>query len=76
VERAVVQDTATVQEGLLVRVNDGSGPLDVLIDSDLGVSLNQFVVGAAFDFVGVLVPISGGRRWILEPRSAADITAR
>ena len=72
---AVVTDTATIQGGFLVTVNDGSGQLDVdirattliVIDSTSGI-----VPSATGDFTGVLVPTGTGR-WTLRPRSDADI---
>jgi hypothetical protein len=75
VERATVRDTSTTAEGLEVTVDDGSGPLDVLIDAEVPISFNLFVPGAVFDYTGVLVPRPGGRSWILKPRSRADVSA-
>ena len=72
----IVRDTSTVADGLAVSVEDASGAATVLIDADLGISFNQFVPGARFDFTGVLVPTAGGRSWVLKPRSARDVTGR
>ena len=73
---ATVRDTTTVTDGLLVEVNDGSGTLDVLVDSDVAISFNLFTPGAVVDVVGLLVPRPGGRSWALKPRARSDVTVR
>jgi hypothetical protein len=78
---AVVADTATVLGSLTLTVDDGSGPLTVLLDRVADIAFRPpFAVGsldpgARYDLVGVLVPTGGGS-WVLRPRSALDLTPR
>lgn len=74
-------DTATVLGGLRLQVDDGSGPLTVVLDRVADAAFRppflagQWDAGERFDFVGVLVPLSPGT-WALRPRNAFDLTPR
>jgi hypothetical protein len=78
---AVVSDTATVLGSLTMTVNDGSGPLTVVLDRVADVAFRPpFAVGplaatSRYDLRGVLVP-SGTGAWVLRPRDALDLTPR
>lgn len=78
VASAVVQDTSrdTTTGDFHARVDDGSGPLDVVIDQNLGLALGIYVVGATLDVTGLLVPASGGASWVLKPREARDLVLK
>lgn len=74
-------DTATVLGSLRLEVNDGSGPLTVVLDRVADAAFRppflagQWDAGERFDFVGVLVPLAPGT-WALRPRNAFDLTPR
>ncbi len=73
VTRAVVKDTLTLPTGdYRMHVDDGSGPLTVVLDRDLGLRLTPFIPGATIDFTGLLIPNTGGATWFLKPRAATD----
>jgi len=78
---AVVTDTATVAGSLTMTVDDGSGPLTVLLDrvADIGFrapfAFGPQVAGTRYDLVGVLVP-NGSGSWVLRPRAVLDLTPR
>jgi hypothetical protein len=59
---------------ILLTVNDGSGPIDVLLDKDVAFTSGPYQAGALLNAVGVLVP-SGSGTWRLKPARAADATA-
>jgi hypothetical protein len=71
----VIADTATIAPfgDFRVRVNDGTGLLEVLLDRDSGFQLSPFVPGATLDVTGLLTPLPGGRDWRLKPRQSSDI---
>lgn len=68
-----VADTAAAGTDRLVRVDDGSGALDVVIAGALGLDARGLVPGRAVEITGLLVPTPGGRAWILRPRSREDV---
>jgi len=72
IQNADIVSTATVTDGVLLTVDDGSGAVGVLVDASVFVELTPFVPGAVVDVVGVLVPDSGV--WVLKPRSAGGLT--
>ncbi|MGH7502332.1 MAG: hypothetical protein ACREL7_11300 [Longimicrobiales bacterium] len=76
VSNALISDSATTANGSrLLRVDDGSGRLDVILSENLNWSpINQYAPGARFDFTGLLVPDPGDfSRWQLKPRARSDI---
>jgi hypothetical protein len=68
---ALVSDTLTINGDLRLTVDDGSGPLEVLLDRDAGLQLGV-QPGAILDVTGVLIPITGGASWRLKPRGPTD----
>ena len=72
IQDAGIVSTATVTDGVLLTVDDGSGAVGVLVDASVLVDLTPFVPGAVVNVVGVLVPDSGV--WVLKPRAAGDLT--
>jgi len=73
VKSAVVQDTLTLPTGdFRMHVDDGSGPITVILDRDLGLRLSPFIPTATLDLTGLLVPNTGGGSWFLKPRAASD----
>jgi hypothetical protein len=78
---AAITDTATVAGSLRLAVDDGSGPLTVLLDRAADITFRPpfaagtWDAGDRFDFIGVLVP-SGTGIWALRPRNAFDLTPR
>lgn len=78
---ATVLDTATVLGSLNVLVDDGSGPLTVVLDrvADVGFrtpfAVGPLSAGSRYDLVGVLVP-NGSGSWVLRPRAVLDLTPR
>lgn len=74
---AAINDTATVADGLQLRVDDGSGALELILDSDVPfTNLADYVPGAVLDAQGVLVPTAGGATWQLKPRFDSDLTIK
>ncbi len=73
---AVILDTATTAGDLLLTVDDGSGPLGVLLDQDAPfTSLDPFLPDTVIDATGVLVPTAAGN-WQLKPRSDDDLVVK
>lgn len=76
VQNAVVRDTATVARGLRLTVDDGSGPLTVLVDRQSNIAPNPpFIPGASVDLTGVLAATGAGT-WQLRPRNSEDVAVR
>jgi hypothetical protein len=68
----LVGDTATVGGELKLTVDDGTGPLEVLLDRDSGFQ-QGILPGAILDVSGVLVPTATGSSWMLKPRAPSDV---
>jgi hypothetical protein len=73
-----IADTATVADGFLLSVDDGSGTLAVLLDKDAPfLDPTAFVPGLVIDATGLLVPTPGiPDTWGLKPRSDVDLTVK
>ena len=69
---ALVGDTATIGGDLRLTVDDGTGPLEVLLDRDAGFQLGV-LPGAIIDVTGLLVPLPSGTAWRLKPRAPSDL---
>jgi hypothetical protein len=73
VDSARVSSTTTVNGDLVVTINDGSGPLDVVLDGDINFNVGEFLLPGSYVKVsGLLVPTGSGT-WRLKPRSATDL---
>lgn len=78
---AAITDTATVLGNLTMTMDDGSGPVTVVLDraADLAfrppLAPNQYEAPNRFDIVGVLVPTGTGT-WVVKPRSVLDLVRR
>ncbi len=76
VRQAVVTDTASVDDGFVMTVDDGSGPLDIFLDGQIPFDLDPLVPEALLKRVrGLLVPQAGGVEWLLKPRFPVDVEA-
>jgi DNA/RNA endonuclease YhcR with UshA esterase domain len=79
VESAVVQDTSRTGAGeFVLTVDDGSGPVDVVLDAQITFS-PQFggaILGSTLDVTGLLVPATTGTRWLLKPRQNDDLVVQ
>ncbi len=74
ITQATIGDTATTAAGdFLITVDDGSGPLQVLLDQDTGIQRAPYQPDVTIHVTGVLVPRPGGGAWMLKPRSSADL---
>jgi hypothetical protein len=76
---ATIADTLTSPDGKTFTVNDGSGPVRVLLDNNINfgtqAQLNAYAPGVKVNLSGVLVPnplVAG--TWMLKPRERLDIT--
>jgi hypothetical protein len=70
-----VISTVTSGSELILTVNDGSGPLEVRVRTDIGINLGPLVPGAVVNLTGLLVPHSTTpASWRLRVRTGADIT--
>lgn len=78
---AAIADTATVGGHLTVTMDDGSGPVTVVLDRAADPAFRPPLPASTydamrrFDIVGVLVPTGAGA-WRVRPRSALDLTPR
>jgi RecJ-like exonuclease len=76
VAAAMVSDTLTVNGAKTMTVNDGSGPLTIVLPPNTGFNpLAQWRPGISIDAVGLLVPDAASPgKWILKPRNRPDLT--
>jgi hypothetical protein len=74
--RIIATATSTTTNELTLTVDDGSGPLDVLLDRDVGFASAGFVTGAVLDITGLLITKPGGAEWLLKPRHPSDVVVR
>lgn len=75
---AAVEDTAAVATGdYRLTVNDGSGPVVVLLDANIGFSFPAAIIGRHVDVTGLLVPDEqASGRWVIKPRTRTEFTIR
>ena len=72
-DSARIADTATVNQDLVVTVDDGVGQLEVVFDGDAQFDPGSFLLpGADIAVTGLLVPTGTGT-WRLKPRSDIDV---
>lgn len=82
IEGAEVQDTTWTPAGeLALTVDDGSGPVDVVLRFNVpfpaGEDGQPRIIGAEMDVTGVLLPsTSATGTWIIRPREPADVSTR
>ena len=70
---ATMIDISTVATDVAIRMNDGSGPLDVVFDPNLGPPAPPAPLGGTLSGNGVLVPATGST-WQLKVRADTDVT--
>lgn len=68
INSAAILSATPVGSALQVTVDDASGPVDLLLDENLGAVPGQFPVGMSVRAQGVLVPTGTGF-WQLKPRA-------
>ena len=73
VVNATITDTQTVGSDFVMTVDDGSGPLDVVLDGDITFNTAGYTVTTVVTVRGLLVPSGVIGRWVLKPRVQADI---
>ncbi len=71
---AEILSTSGANGDLTVTLDDGSGPLEVLVDSVLQIAPGLFVIGDSLSGEGILVPATGGATWQFRPRQRQDFT--
>ena len=69
---ARIDAITTVGSDTHVTVDDGTGPVTVILDRDTGISSSGYSTGESIDVQGVLA--ASGTRWMLKPRSSSDVT--
>jgi hypothetical protein len=69
---ATIQSVTVAAPDIQVVVNDGSGPLTVVLDGNIGFPTAPFVVGLKLTGKGVLAP-DGAGHWTLKPRQFGDV---
>ncbi len=69
---ATIQSVTVAAPDIQVVVDDGSGPLTVVLDGNLGFPTAPFAVGVKLTGKGVLVP-DGAGHWTLKPRQFGDV---
>ncbi|MBX6363939.1 MAG: hypothetical protein IRZ00_08730 [Gemmatimonadetes bacterium] len=73
----VIKDTLSAPSGqFLMSVDDGTGPVEVLIEPTTGLRRPTLVPGASVDVGGVLVPVTTGAYWQIKPRTPTDLIVR
>ena len=72
-----IVDTATVGESGDFRavLDDGSGPVSVILDRDIFFNLAPYAVDSVITTTGLLVPTGTGS-WVVKPRSPNDVLRR
>ena len=73
---AAVQDTSRNAFGELVfTLDDGSGPVDVVLDRDVPflIRFPAPLSGATMQAAGLLIPAGAGGPWVVKPRGQQDI---
>lgn len=73
VDSATVLDTVSVGGVSFLRVDDGSGPLDVRLGVGVRFGFTSFLPGIVLHAAGVLLPSGDAGRWVLVPRALADL---
>jgi hypothetical protein len=76
IANALISDTSTTSTGdRRLRVDDGTGSLEVILSSNLNFTpLSAYAPGARVTVTGLLVPDPGDfSRWRLKPRGRSDI---
>ena len=69
----IASDTLTSPNGdFSFSVDNGGGPLSVILDVDTGISTTTIVPGNTITLVGLLLPTGMGT-WLLKPRSNSDL---
>ncbi len=71
---AEILSTSSANGDLTVVLDDGSGPLQMVVDSVLQIGPAIFVVGDSLSGEGILVPATGGTPWQFRPRARQDFT--
>ena len=75
VEGALIQSAAVAGADFRLTVDDGTGPLDVLLDGDLPFVVDEaYAPGGVLDATGLLTAGPGGR-WRLKPRAPSEVSA-
>jgi hypothetical protein len=75
VDGTIAADTTTVNGDYQFTVDDGSGPVRVILDQDAGLTRTPYVPGVVIDATGVLVP-DGAGAWVLKPRNNSDLVMK
>ena len=70
---ATIIDISTVGTDVAIRVNDGSGLLDVVFDARIGPPTPPAPQGGTLSGNGILMPVTGST-WQLKVRADADVT--
>jgi hypothetical protein len=72
----IISSAALPGGDVRVRVTDGSGPLDVLLDKDVGLTSEEpLLPGVRLEVTGILFPKEGSTEWQLKPRHSSDLVA-
>ena len=75
IRKATIVDVSSLPGGdILLRVDDTSGPLEVILDANAAIT-SQLPIAkfAELELTGLLVPLPNGK-WQLKPRRSADVS--
>lgn len=75
IANALIKDTTRVGLIRRVTVDDGSGPVDIILDPRIVFNTTFLVPGATLSATGLLTLASDGTTWQLKPRSQAELNA-
>jgi len=68
-----IVDTVRVDSTAYLRVDDGSGTVDVRLGRGVAFALTPYLPGLVMNISGVLVPGSAAGKWVILPRVNADL---
>jgi len=75
VDGTIADDTTTVNGDYQFTVDDGSGPVLVILDEDAGLTRTPYMPGTLIDATGLLLP-DGAGAWVLKPRNNSDLVVK
>lgn len=73
VRNATLVDTINSEGRSFLRLDDGSGPVDVPIGSNIGFANNRFIPGLVVNLTAVVVPGTAAGSWWLRPNTGTSL---
>ncbi|MEW5931490.1 MAG: SdrD B-like domain-containing protein [Gemmatimonadota bacterium] len=73
VRNATLVDTVNAEGRSFLRLDDGSGPVDVPVGSNIAFANNRFIPGLVVNLTGVVVPGTSEGSWWLRPNTGTSL---